>query len=343
MKKVKIIAFLIILTSSLSFVQCTTEPIPGPPGQAGINGIDGTDGVDGVDGTASCTACHSENHREPIISSYLYSGHAAGGAVGYAGSRANCAQCHSNEGYTDYLETGAANPEGYESPTRIDCNTCHNKHTTFDFENDGHDYALRNMNGVDLTIGIGIIDYEGTSNNCLTCHQPRRTPPTDDGNGMFNITPHYGPHYGAQSTMLEGVQGALIAGSVGYPGVGSSTHRQGASCVSCHMGTPNDNDGEHTMVPSLKSCTTCHPGATNYDINGVQTEVTALMSELEGLLKTEGILDDDGGLVTGEFPIGSANAYWNWEFVYQDHSHGVHNPAYTKALLKNSIEALKIN
>ncbi len=343
MKKFKIIATLIVIMSSLSLVQCTTEPIPGPPGQAGINGIDGVDGVDGLDGTASCTACHSESHREPIVSSYLYSGHSAGGAVGYAGSRASCAQCHSNEGHIDYMETGATNPDGYSDPTAISCTTCHKSHRTFDFEIDGHDYALRNIDGVDLMIGIGIIDYENSSNNCITCHQPRRTPPIDNGEGMFNITPHYGPHYGAQSTMLEGVQGALIAGSEAYPGVGSSTHRQGSSCVSSHMGAPNENDGEHTMKPTLKTCTTCHTNATNFDINGVQTEVAELMHELEGLLQTEGILDEDGGLVTGEFPMMSANAYWNWEFVYQDHSHGVHNPAYTKALLKNSIEALNIN
>ena len=189
--------------------------------------------------------------------------------------------------------------------------------------------------------GESVIDYGNSSNNCATCHQPRRTPPVDDGNGMYNITSsHYGPHYGAQTTMLEGIQGAQIIGDEPYPGQGSSTHRQGSSCVSCHMGEPDGNDGEHSMIPTLNTCKQCHTSATDFDINGVQTEVDQLMTELETLLKAEGILNEDGGLITGEYPIGLANAYWNWKFVYQDHSHGVHNPDYTLALLKNSIQSL---
>lgn len=334
MKNSKLLSLLLVLTASMFLIQCTTDPIPGPPGE------DGMDGVDGVDGTASCTECHSLTHREPIEMSYLYSGHAEGGAVGYAGSRASCAMCHSNEGHIDYMEHGATHPDGYEDPTPVSCTTCHSKHQTFDFETDGHDYALRNIDGVDLAIGIGVIDYGNSSNSCITCHQPRRTPPVDDGEGNFTVTPHYGPHYGAQTTMLEGVQGAHILGDAPYPGQGSAAHRQGASCVSCHMGTPDGNDGLHTMIPTINSCTQCHPNATDFDINGVQTEVDQLMTNLEDLLKVEGILDGDGNLVTGKYPLGVANAYWNWKFVYQDHSHGAHNPDYTLALLKNSIQSL---
>ena len=69
MKNLKLIGFLMILASSLMFIQCTSDPIEGPQGIAGVDGIDGTDGlngVDGVDGTASCVACHNESHREPI-------------------------------------------------------------------------------------------------------------------------------------------------------------------------------------------------------------------------------------------------------------------------------------
>ena len=332
MKNSNLISYLLLLAVSILFLSCTTDPIPGPAGE------DGIDGIDGVSGTAECAACHNVANDEVVHSSYLASGHASGSTVGYAGGRASCSWCHSNEGYVDYIEYGSSTD--YETPTAISCKTCHSKHISYDFENDPFDFALRNMDGVDLYIGVGTIDYGGTSNNCLTCHQPRKTPPVDDGNGMFNVTPHYGPHYGAQSTMLEGIQGAEVAGNEAYPAVGSSTHRQGASCVSCHMGEPDENDGEHSWIPTLKACQQCHTSATDFDINGVQTEVTELMTELEGLLQIEGILDAEGELVTGLYPMDVANAYWNWEFTYQDHSHGVHNPGYNLALLKNSIELL---
>ena len=340
-----------ILVSSLLFIQCTSDPIAGPQGIAGIDGVDGVDGINGQDGSdaeASCIACHSNSNRDPIHTSYAMSGHAAGGAVGYAGGRSGCAQCHSNEGYIDYMETGATNPDGYTGQGVIGCTTCHSKHSTFDFENDGHDYALRDFEPVELIIGStldnpsGIIDYEGTSNNCAFCHQPRRTPPTDDGSGIFNITSsHYGPHYGAQTTMLEGIQGANIPGSVEYPAPGTATHRTSASCVSCHMGEPNADDGAHTFNPSINSCTSCHTSLTELDYHGVQTEVDELMAELKTLLTANGVFDAEGNLITGEHPVGLANAFWNWKFIYQDHSHGVHNPKYTLALLKNSIEYLE--
>ena len=124
MKNSKFLSLLFVLAASMLLVNCTTDPIPGPQGE---DGIDGIDGVDGADGTASCTECHSLSHREPINASYLFSGHAEGGAVGYAGKIGSCAKCHSNEGHIDYMEYGMANAEGYSDPTAISCNTCHNK------------------------------------------------------------------------------------------------------------------------------------------------------------------------------------------------------------------------
>ena len=34
-------------------------------------------------------------------------------------------------------------------------------------------------------------------------------------------------------------------------------------------------------------------------------------------------------------------AFFNHRFVYQDHSHGIHNPKWVEALLQNSIEAVE--
>jgi len=36
-----------------------------------------------------------------------------------------------------------------------------------------------------------------------------------------------------------------------------------------------------------------------------------------------------------------ANAMWNYKFVEEDQSMGVHNSAYTKALLQQALDAMK--
>ena len=40
--------------------------------------------------------------------------------------------------------------------------------------------------------------------------------------------------------------------------------------------------------------------------------------------------------------VRSAKAFWNWRYIYQDHSYGLHNPKYAEALLKNTIANLKL-
>ena len=360
MKNLKLIGFLMILASSLMFIQCTSDPIAGPQGLAGadgINGIDGVNGVNGVngvDGTASCVACHSDSHRTPINESYAMSGHATGTSFA-RGTSSSCAQCHGSEGYIGYVATGT--PAIVDSPSPFSCVTCHESHSTFDFENDGHDYALRSFDPVTLVIDDAtVVDFGGTSNNCITCHQPRNSyavpGPTDD----YTITSYrFGPHHGPQGTLVEGIMGANIAGNSGYPGVGSSTHRTGASCVSCHMGASTDRSkGLHSWSPTAASCTTCHTNGAPADVM-VETGKTFTqgMEELHNLLLAQNYIDESGYVLGGDgvnragssnplvAPAKVAQAIWNYKTLEEDKSHGVHNPGYAKALLKNSIEALQ--
>ncbi|MEZ4842416.1 MAG: cytochrome c3 family protein [Flavobacteriaceae bacterium] len=353
MKKINLIG-LLILASSLFFIQCTSDPIPGPQGEAGVDGTDGTNGVDGVDGTASCVACHSKSHRDPINETYALSGHATGTSY-QRGTSASCAQCHGEEGYLDYITKGAVNADGYTSVSPMSCTTCHDKHSTFDFDNDGHDFALRSFDPVWLVLDpVYALDFEGTSNNCATCHQPRNSyavpGPTDD----YTITSYrFGPHHGPQATLLEGVLAANISGSQGYPGSGpdgDNAHRKGASCVSCHMGETTDGtDGLHSWTPTEDACASCH--GTN-----IPTEVTGFAADfqtLHDLLINQNYIDSDGYVLGGDgttrasstnplvAPAKVAQAIWNYKTLEEDKSNGVHNPKYSKALLKNSIEALQ--
>jgi hypothetical protein len=91
-------------------------------------------------------------------------------------------------------------------------------------------------------------------------------------------------------------------------------------------------------------CQACHSGAENLDINGVQTEVKAMVDELTVQFVAKGMLDAETGLwtnVPASYPEAVANAMWNYKFVVEDQSMGVHNAAYTRALLEAALEAMK--
>lgn len=371
MKNLKLIGFLIILASSLMFIQCTSDPIPGVAGADGIDGVDGIDGTNGVDGVGvqECIDCHSDTHRDPIYAAYDMSRHGSGSSWA-RGTSTSCAQCHNNEGYIDYLSGNfvddegiqSVNPDGYAVTNPITCTGCHTDHRSFDFANDGQDYAVRSNDPVALVIDPSVsIDFTndsdmlGLSNSCTTCHQPRNSYPVPAGTDPIVITSfRYGPHHSPQATLLEGVMGANISGSTGYPGAGQdgdNTHRKGSSCTACHMGESDDAaEGGHTWMASEETCLQCHT-------NGVPSEVTDFATDLQLLhdLLFDKKLIDESGYVLGDDGINragsdnplnasvkDAQAIWNYKTVEEDKSEGVHNPKYIKALLKNSIEYLNL-
>ena len=356
MKNLKLIGFLMVIASSLMFIQCTSDPIEGPRGLDGRDGIDGingtngtngTDGQDGQDGTASCVACHNLSHRAAIESSYAQSLHFentihSGMPLTEYTNRSffggSCTPCHSHEGYLRQVEGLPYIPQ--ETVTKIRCTTCHDKHSTFDFVNDGDDYALRNMAPVTLMIDeTTVLDFGGSSNNCTSCHQPRNSYDIPGDTGDYEITSkRFGPHHAPQSTFLYGIMGANIAGSEPYPTPGSAKHQEFSSCTQCHMSADDGGgNGEHTFIVTDNGCAGCHS-------SGIPTEVTGFAADMEtlrGLLAARNMFDADGYYVPGVYTAKEAQAAWNYKTLLEDQSNGIHNPKYAKALLKNSIEALQ--
>ncbi len=347
MKNLKLAALLMIMASGLLFTQCTSDIIQGPEGIAGIDGSDGTDGVNGIDGvagTAECITCHNTSHKEAINASYALAKHSTANA-----RTGSCAACHSQEGYFAALK-GTFNALDYPSGTVLTkrtCTTCHSKHSTFDFKNDGQDFALRSSGPVVLTHMPGVtINFNSSSNMCVQCHQPRGPVPVLDADGL-NMTVTTSnrsvtPHYGVNATFMAGVQGYPITGDVAIPATGVNPHNaSGASCTKCHMGSPTDvTNGSHTFKPTLNTCITCHPGITSFDRNGFQTEFNTLKAELLALMISKGMVTGTA-LTTGKvLPKAYVEIFWNYQSLNSDHSSGIHNPAYIKAMLKNSIQKL---
>mgnify|MGYP006192745497 CR=1 FL=1 len=136
-------------------------------------------------------------------------------------------------------------------------------------------------------------------------------------------------------------QGYQITGDVAIPAPTANPHNNSSSCTKCHMGSPTDaTNGSHTFKATLNACITCHPGATSFDINGFQTEFNTLKAELLALMISKGMVSGTS-LITGKvLPKDYVEIFWNYQSLNSDHSDGVHNPAYIKAMLKNTIQKL---
>ena len=218
---------------------------------------------------------------------------------------------------------------GDPDPTRQDCRACHAIHVSYT----GEDWALETTDPVDLYAFEGVTFDGGEGNLCANCHQPRRQI-AEAVDGMIEITStHWGPHHGPQSAMLLGLAGAgPVEGS-------ASAHATMVedTCVSCHLGEGDS----HTFEADVAACTGCHADAEDFDINGLQTEVQAMLDELEEGLIALGWLDEEGHPAVTSIPEAEAASLWNWIYIaHEDKSLGVHNPAYTKALLEAGLEAL---
>ena len=365
MKRINLIGYLMIILSSFLFIQCTSDPIAGPAGTDGTNGIDGTDGVDGV-GVQECIACHSDTHRDGINDAYLTAKHATGTSWAYAGTREDCAACHNNEGFIDYIETGGVAVGGYNIANPLNCNGCHDKHRSFDFAEDGNDMAVRTLDAVDFrvfaeddTLDDYVLDYGNASNLCANCHQPRTGIPKADENGKYkNTSTHWGPHHGPQTALLEGLLGAYTTFTIyeAIPAVKEAKHRTDTgACVDCHMEGTTDGSYGHTWEPALNNCSNCHTTpADQLEVTGLADDMTTLAGLLEQVKgealdsnndpisgsEVVGIVHDDHP-VKGYFDIKAAEAAWNYLYILEDKSMGIHNPNYAKSIIKNSVANLQ--
>ena len=226
---------------------------------------------------------------------------------------------------------------GDPDPTRQDCRTCHEIHTSYT----AADWALETTAAVPVYAFTGTTYDGGDGNLCATCHQARRGfEGYIDGDMAEVDSTHWGPHHGPQSAMLLGIGGAAdAAGALAAAGAPMSHYNLVANtCVTCHSGS-TDN---HTFEPSEDACVTCHPDAEDFDIGDTQTEVQAMLDDLEAALKANALLDAEGEMVVGTYAVAQAAALWDWIYVaHEDKSLGVHNPAYTKAILQAGLDAFQ--
>jgi hypothetical protein len=335
--KKMLILVAVLIGTLLIFTACAAQPGPaGPQGPAGPAGPQGPAG-DAAEVSAadlSCTECHNDTSLiTGKKAAWETSLHGSGLAFIEEGPRNTCAGCHSGSVFSAMVAAGQnfSQIESVEAdPTHQDCRTCHQIHTTYTSE----DWALETDAPVAFVAeNFADTTFDGGAGNlCANCHQARRVPYVAENGNVTIDTPRFNTHYGVEAQVLMGL-GAI--GVDGQPGAHYSMVEN--TCVGCHLG-----EGRvHTFEAQLTTCQECHADAENFDINGSQTEVQALIDELHELLVANGMIDEEGAVVQGTYPEDDAAALWNYNiFSHEDTSLGVHNPSYVKAALEWSIAAL---
>jgi uncharacterized protein YjdB len=213
----------------------------------------------GIDSMKSGTLGLYVAEEIPYFDAWAGSGHADHTAEAFArwdGTvSANCARCHSEGGYRDYLgdDGSAVGTVDADAATGsvVNCQTCHNP-------------AATNLASVEFPSGA-VIDDMGASMRCMVCHQGRSS--TDDVNeaittagvgddvistdlGFINI--HY---YAAGATLNAG----RARGGYQYDGeLYDVRFRHVESrdvCIECH--------DQHTLEVRIDACKTCHTSVTD--------------------------------------------------------------------------------
>lgn len=257
----------------------------------------------------TCGQCHQDEHH-PYLEEWEESEHATSltAAGGFVTQNPSCLKCHVSEAFVAFIKTGSTpGPTELATMNPINCQSCHDPHS------DEEDHQLR-LGNVDLI--------------CGECHT---------SGSIANVDDPGEPHH-PQWNMLHGTDGLEYDG-ITYNNSPHFTVVEG-KCGSCHVSMEPYSSGSpaktgHTFDAELRACTTCHPGDTNFDVNGVQTEITSLLAQLHAEL--------DAATVADSATVAFKQALYNYEFVEADGSHGVHNYKYAKKLLESSIADFQPN
>ncbi len=302
----------------------------------------------------NCFSCHS-GQMDAQQGEWANSIHASGNNVDYTNrGGSDCTACHDQEGFLQFTSTGTLPSEPFSTVSAIGCFTCHNPHENGDF-------TLRAVDPYTFKNGVVFDHFSG--NLCVNCHHSRTDVRTIGDNQSVNS--RYGPHHGPQGEMVQGT------GGYEFPGEGytfpSSPHANQVreACVGCHMGNPQAHDGykigghSFNMVDEesgydlsgLCANASCHPGVESFDfdadadydndgtIEGYRTETEGLHDSLGVLLQAAGVLSGTGTPLSGTIADGNiAGALYNYVFIEEDQSIGVHNFSYSRSLLEASID-----
>ncbi len=308
--------------------------------------------------SGTCAQCHAAATHHIKSGEWVNSMHAVTTTDPTGAGREGCVGCHTGSGFITRIKGGTITDTSYST---ISCQACHEPHGQTIPDAAAH--QLRTTKAVTLADGQTVISNGGSGTLCMNCHQSRQNASVYAATAAASA--HFGPHDGPQSDMLAGANGFTYGKFIPSSAHGDMVQD---SCTNCHMQTVAATDpalthvGGHTFKPSyvdadgtkhdlVAACQTCHgPDIQSFDfqlmdynddgvIEGVQTEVQHLLDQLSTMLPPVG-QPKTALTIDSTWTRAQLEAAYNWQFVNNDGSKGIHNTAYAVGLLKASIADL---
>ena len=361
---------------NLSNIQC--ENCHGPGSEHAFS-LGNTNLISKTFGAGDCAQCHDDTPTHFRGAEWNNSVHAVTTRTPSGAGREACVRCHTGPGFAAYLDH-ASSTNTYATNTvyeAITCQACHDPHDASNPHQLRAGTTCTLSDGTTVTnAGSGALCMNchhirnGPSYSNITNYQQGL--PTWAGGSSF------GTHDGPQGEMLEGV-GAITYGKV-LPSAAHRTAITNtcAGCHMQPVASTDPaflQAGGHTFnmtyevvtagvtntFDKVDVCIQCHGQIDSFDmvrqdyngdgvIEGVQTEVQHLLDQLSTLLPNSAYVADgnyfaDGLVKTSvstrtNWPVRFLNAAYNWSFVNNDGSKGVHNAPYAVGLLKAAIADL---
>lgn len=321
---------------------------------------------------APCSRCHEKEPYYRQATQWRESRHAHD--IGATATRAGCDACHSGWGFIRKIDPKTPDNRPTNGFGIISCSVCHDPHRS------ELPAQVRSLKDVTLGDGVTVVNYGGKGKLCMQCHIGRRPAEeyaSNPANISTHFGPHYS-NQADMIDGANAIEYGVPIGSSGHKFAARDACVTCHMAATAGTGMPGrDKIGEHTFamrwdngtpddhsddIENVGVCQPCHGPITSfhdimanadYDEDGtiesVPDEVHGLLERLGNLLPPAGpsvVLTKADYDWTGKPPAEAAKrqlllkAAFNYLYVEEDASSGIHNTSYAVALLRRSIMSL---
>ena len=264
-------------------------------------------------------------------------------------------ECHTHEGYLRTFDSVAISGTKYSA---INCFTCHLPHT-----GEYAQYDVDSLRGLVPYISFYNQDMPakdfGKSNSCANCHKIYDDYLFSEFSGStVNLSALFGAHYSGQADLLAGTGGFQFWDTSLAETTYANSHLTSDACLKCHYEFGQGYTfGEHTFrledtltgqqfPNSCNESPSCHDGTPppvdNFYVGDIMNSIGMCLLGLQQRLESRRFLDPDDPegnsfVVDTTIPVDAAKILYNYLFIMNEGSQGVHNPKYARELLYASI------
>jgi len=328
-----------------------------------------------------CGACHDSLTHHVKNFEWGQALHGMGLQVSRSGNTdGSCGICHSAKGFVDFRDPGFHLLDSTQTNTvrgtyneGITCAACHDPHSPGIGA-----YQLRNIPTFTIATNL-VISRGGDGIVCMNCHHDRYEAVSRINTGNGNAPHHsmqadmlfgtnafqYGMsmpssrHWDVCSNTcvtchMQDTPANLPTNALNK--VGGHTFKISWNGTTTNTLSSASPAYSSNTVYLTGACAPCHQGITNFNfggedydqngvVEGVQQEISNMLTQLAKLLPPYNGVAISNSLIfvasTNEAAMKLKRAAYNYYYVWEDRSLGVHNPKYAAALLRASIDDLK--